>query len=257
MVPYIAISIILITLKVITGGKGCDEEIVTPMSYIKMLYQPEAGVFLWFIYALWWMYTIVPFFKTPKARLILFVFTFIMQNAPVSLPSALCLKEVQHFFFYFMLGVVCYDWKSLSSWIHKFPAFITYILFALCDTIILTNTYRGDFIYYITALTGIAASMSFAHSLEEPYKNSKEWIRNLGKSRYTIYLFHSLFMAIARAFVIKMPFLAEPMNIPSYAIIVSSGIIGPILLHKYVLCKTPVTRALFGLKNPQHTIPPL
>ena len=55
MVPYFSVSAIVITIKLLTEGHAYVENPVTWMSYVKMLYLPEAGYFLWFIWALWWM----------------------------------------------------------------------------------------------------------------------------------------------------------------------------------------------------------
>ena len=69
MVPYFSVSAIIITIKLATAGNAYVENPVTVMSYLKMFYLPEAGYFLWFIWALWWMFVLVPLFKTKQARL--------------------------------------------------------------------------------------------------------------------------------------------------------------------------------------------
>lgn len=49
MIPYISTSVIVITIKLLTQGNMSVDNPVTIMSYVKMLYSPEAGYFLWFI----------------------------------------------------------------------------------------------------------------------------------------------------------------------------------------------------------------
>lgn len=73
MVPYLSVSAIVITIKLLTEGHAYVQNPVTAMSYVKMFYLPEAGYFLWFIWALWWMFVLVPLFKNKNVRLGLFV----------------------------------------------------------------------------------------------------------------------------------------------------------------------------------------
>ena len=89
MVPYLSTSVIVITIKLLTQGGMGVEHPVTVSSYLRMFYLPEAGYFLWFIWALWWMFVLVPLFRTPGSRLVLV---------------------------FFMLGVVAFE----NKWLHAF-----------------------------------------------------------------------------------------------------------------------------------------
>lgn len=71
MVPYFATSAIVISIKLATQGGMSVDNPVTVLSFVKMFYQPEAGYFLWFIWALWWMFVLVPLFKTKHSRILL------------------------------------------------------------------------------------------------------------------------------------------------------------------------------------------
>ncbi len=53
MIPYFSTSIIIISIKLLTQQRMLVENPVTYLSYFKMFYLPEAGFFLWFIWALW------------------------------------------------------------------------------------------------------------------------------------------------------------------------------------------------------------
>lgn len=49
MLPYVVVSVIVISIKMLTEKHAFVENPVTAYAYIKMLYFPEAGYFLWFI----------------------------------------------------------------------------------------------------------------------------------------------------------------------------------------------------------------
>ena len=74
----------------------------------------------------------------------------------------------------------------------------------------------------------------------------------LSASSYMIYLFHTTFEGLAKSVCHKIPFIANGTNDASFivgaVIIISCGVIVPVLLHKFVLSRTRVTRFLFGLK---------
>ena len=133
MVPYFSVSAIVITIKLLTEGHAYVENPVTWMSYVKMLYLPEAGYFLWFIWALWWMFVISPMFKTKQIRLGLFVLAIVLHYIPNILPEIFCLSQFQGMLVYFMLGVVCCDWKQQISFVSKVPAWCILGIFAIAE----------------------------------------------------------------------------------------------------------------------------
>ena len=133
MVPYLSVSAIVITIKLLTEGHAYVENPVTWMSYVKMLYLPEAGYFLWFFWALWWMFVISPMFKTKQIRLGLFVLAIVLHYIPNILPEIFCLSQFQGMLVYFMLGVVFCDWKQQISFISKVPVWCVLGFFAIAE----------------------------------------------------------------------------------------------------------------------------
>jgi len=71
-------------------------------------------------------------------------------------------------------------------------------------------------------------------------------------SSYIIYLFHTTFMGFAKAVLHKVPVLMDGENALMYSagaiIVVTCGVICPIILHRYVLNRWDVTKVMFGLK---------
>lgn len=120
MVPYIVTSVIVITIKLLTQGSMSVDNPVTPLSYLRMFYLPEAGDFLWFIWALWWMFVLVPLFKSPRARLWLFAACLLLHYVPVGLPNEFCLEQFKNMIVFFMLGVVAFEHKALYRLVNDF-----------------------------------------------------------------------------------------------------------------------------------------
>lgn len=71
-------------------------------------------------------------------------------------------------------------------------------------------------------------------------------------SSYIIYLFHTTFEGFAKAVVHKIPVFADTSNevlfVVNVTVVVLCGVVCPIILHRYVLKKSLVTKILFGLK---------
>ena len=114
MLPYVVVSVIVISIKMLTEKHALVENPVTAYAYIKMLYFPEAGYFLWFIWALWWMFVIAPLFATKQKRLLLLGAALLLYCIPPFLPEVFCFKQFQSMLVFFMLGAVCCDWSKIT-----------------------------------------------------------------------------------------------------------------------------------------------
>lgn len=250
MVPYLSVSAIVITIKLLTEGHAYVENPVTWMSYVKMLYLPEAGYFLWFIWALWWMFVIFPLFKTRQMRLGLFVLAIVLHYIPNFLPDIFCLSQFQGMLVYFTLGVVCCDWKRQISFVSNVPTWCVLGCFALAESLKLMKL--GGAISMFLPYIGITAVMALSSHLGKLNFKANGWLIVVSSSSYIIYLFHTTFEGFAKAFIHKMPFFVDSYNVFLFAIdamfVVACGIICPILLHRYVLCKSKITKTMFGLK---------
>lgn len=138
MLPYLVTSVIVITIKLFTQGSMSVDNPVTPLSYLRMFYLPEAGYFLWFIWALWWMFVLVPLFKTPHERLWLFAMCLLLHYVPVSLPQEFCLGQFKNMIVFFMLGVVAFEHKALHRLVNDFSmrkSVIAIALFAIVQSV--------------------------------------------------------------------------------------------------------------------------
>lgn len=250
MIPYVTVSIIVITIKLCTQGQAYVENPVTPLSYLKMLYLPEAGYFLWFIWALWWMFVVIPFFRTPQARLGLLCVALLLPMASPFLPEEFCIKQFSQMLQYFVAGVVVYDWRHYLKWCRNVPVFVVCIAFILIEVI---QHCGWGFLTVLTAFVGIAFVLRVSYAIM-PHVKTSTWgkgVMTISLASYIIYLLHTTFEGFMKAAILKFPFISDLSNDIMFTIgaiiVILTGIIIPVLLHKYVLGKYRITQILFGL----------
>lgn len=104
MVPYVVTSFIVISIKLLTQGNAYVQNPVTPIAYLQVLWSPVAGYFLWFIWALWWMFVIAPLFKTKESRLVLLGIGVILYYMPIPVPEMFCASTVSAYAGVFRFG---------------------------------------------------------------------------------------------------------------------------------------------------------
>lgn len=250
MVPYFIISILLFGIKYIAG-------LFVPLKYpaelnsllYHILVQPNSGfaAFLWFMYTLFLIFCIVPFFH----RLwILGAFSFILYYLP--LPDAFCINLVGRFLIYFTFGIWIYQQReTINNQASKFP-----ILFIILLCLYLIPQYNntvwnttlsllvglcGSFFVYLTSL------FISCNTKSTLYKCS----HLLGKTSSEIYLLHTFCMGaiipLLSFFPIRIPLIKFHIDL---IITVCFGIIGPIFLSKYFILKNKtLSSLLLGIKS--------
>lgn len=135
MVPYLTVSALVIALKLATESSMYVENPKTAISFVKMFYLPEAGYFLWFMWALWWMFVIVPLFKSRKQRLVLFAVAVLLHYVPFPSTEVFCISEFKRMLVYFMLGVMMVEWKSLLMPLKRVPEMAYIVTFIAVSVI--------------------------------------------------------------------------------------------------------------------------
>lgn len=250
MIPYLVVSILIICLKIVTESHLYVENPKTFASFLKILYYPEAGYFLWFIWALWWMFVLVPLFKTKRLRLVLLLISVLLAYVPFDVTDVFCVRQFKQMFVYFMVGVVCYDWRMTVQPFAKVPALVYTFLF-IVSSLHLFGIGGGNFTFisYLVPYIGIAMIVSVSKRLER-YHNSC-WML-LSSSSYIIYLFHTTFEGFAKAVISKIQYFnsvdSNTAFLAGAIIVVLSGVVVPVLLNEKVLRRFEITRFLFGLK---------
>lgn len=255
MVPYFVTSIIVISIKLLTQGGMSVDHPVTAMSYVHMLYLPEAGYFLWFIWALWWMFVLVPLFKTAKSRLILFLIGLVLHYVALPLPGEFCIEQFKNMLVFFMLGVVAFENGYLHSAVKTFrwrQTMIAILLFIILQSIKFgTGMHNGVtavvnvLLPYVGIFFIIEVSKLWCHLYKVDVASK---ILMVAASSYIIYLFHTTFEGFTKAVFRKMPldsglwyiFLLEAI------VVIAVGVIGPMVCFR-IFKKYRVTKVLFGL----------
>ena len=253
MIPYFVVSTLVIGIKLLTESHVYVENPKTLTSFIKMFYYPEAGFFLWFIWALWWMFVIVPIFKTRRQRLALFAISILLHYVPFATTDIFCIAQFKHMLLFFMLGVMDYDWKGYLSALDRMPKMAYIGVFAIAYVISIIPA-GGEYLAstsYMLPFLGIAAIISLSKMIEQS-KLKNAWLMTTSASSYIIYLFHTTFEGFAKALVFKFPYLRDIGNDGVFMIgavlVVGRGLIIPIMLNEKVFKKYSVTRVLLGLK---------
>ena len=252
MIPYFATSVIVITIKLLTQDSVTIGQPVTFYNFVSMFYSPSAGLFLWFIWALWWMFVIVPLFKSKKARTILFLASIAVACLPLKAPHIFCLNRAQEMFVYFMFGVMVYDYKGVVAKFAGLPLWVYWAPFIIIEYIVLREPWL--MIKYALPYLGIIAILSLSrYILNSGQFKVKDFLFKIAYYSYGLYLFHHTFMRMAKAIVEKLPFEINPDGI-SFVIFglftIICGLIFPILLYRHIFLKSKITRFIFGIASP-------
>lgn len=253
MVPYLATSFIVITIKLLTQGNMSVDHPVTYESYLRMFYLPEAGFFLWFIWALWWMFVVVELMKTQQQRTVLFLVALVVHYIPMDfIPKEFCIAQFKDMLVFFTLGVIVYEHKSLHRFFMEYSvskSVASIILFIVVQTVDVEfwggNNELLKIIHpYVGIFFVIQISMMIAYA--------RVWTKNdllmqIATSSYLIYLFHTTFEGFVKSIVQKMPFNSDLwyVFIPEAAVVISVGVFVPVLLNMF-LSRYYITRILFG-----------
>ena len=252
MIPYFTTSVIVITIKLLAQNFMFVEHPVTLLSFFEILYLPVAGYFLWFIWALWWMFVILPFFKTKTSRDVLFLVSILLHFIPLEVTSLFCLEQFRGMLVYFMFGIFAFENRWLYYFIVNFKwskLVCAVLLFISMEVIYFLN--MDENINIVLPFIGIwfiiEASKSISKGWGEVNKNS--WLMLVSASSYIIYLFHTTFEGITKAMLHRIPFNSGLWYVFVFESItvVLMGVIIPMILHRWVLKKYKITRILFGL----------
>jgi len=208
LVPYFTTSVLVVAVKLLMQDNAYVQNPVTMISFLKIFYLPEAGFFLWFIWALWWMFVIVPLFNSRTSRIILFAFSVLLFFLPMNFPEIFCLNSFKKMFIFFMLGVMSFDFKKESSKIvNKIPEYSVYTVFILSEVF---SKIRSDNGYFWGGLQSLESIMLACLGIWSIILFSKRiiristrytWLLYVSGSSYIIYLLHTTFEGGAKAFL--------------------------------------------------------
>lgn len=231
VLPYFLVSFSFILIKFIPQMLSLYvKNPVTPESFLKVFYMPEAAVSLWYLWALWWFYLIVPLLKTRTSRLVMLAVSIVLAYLPFDMPDVFALGKVKEMFRYFMLGAVLADWSKEMSFLKRMPLVLPVSVFAALVALWLCLDIKSGF---LLALSGTASVLSFSECLV-PYveKGKLGWLMKTADDSYTIYLLHPIFIAATLAVLHKLSLpLSESWCFALVALAVTAiGLTGPMIL---------------------------
>jgi fucose 4-O-acetylase-like acetyltransferase len=235
MIPYFLVSILIISIKMITERGLYVENPVSWTAFQEMFYLPSAGYFLWFVYALFLIVLIIPFFHSGKRQYLLFAVSLVWLLIPVRVTDWFCLAQCKNHLFYFVAGCVASreEWiRRLAGKIPPLPAMVVcagiYALttFGVPDWPegIATATAR-----MCLALVGIAFILYLSRMIATKDVALCRFLLWLSAASYTIYLFHTTFEGFAKAALLKIPF--DVPFIAGATFVILAGVSGPVMLH--------------------------
>lgn len=253
MIPYFSTSIIVISIKLLTQQSMSVQNPVTVFSYIRMLYLPEAGYFLWFIWTLWLTFLLVAFIKTGTGRNVLFAISLVIGFLPVEWPEIFCINSTAHMLKYFMFGVFLHDHPHWIKTAKKLPGIIPVCALPglfVCS-LFTENRIFASIINYTLPFIGIYAICILSIWIKNRnYITQKLLV--VSASSYIIYLFHTTFEGFMKSVIQKIPTLATGTNSIYFSfgavLVIGAGVFLPIVLHRCIFAKNHIFRFLFGLK---------
>ena len=123
----------MISIKLLTQQFVSVDNPVCPAAYVQLFYLPVAGYYLWFLWALLWMFLIVGLFQSKRSRIVLLLITILLFFLPFDLPEQFCLDETKRFFVFFMLGCCAGDNRSsIEKFIDTIPVLAIAFVWAAC-----------------------------------------------------------------------------------------------------------------------------
>lgn len=255
MIPYLFVSILIISIKLLTQGNMYVQNPVTFRTYVEILYVPSAGYYLWFIWSLFTIYLIVPLFKNKGSIYILFGISIILKCLMpyCSLPSAFALNGTQSNLPWFMLGVMSVLWRNNVPFISGIGVQTATIGLFAFFSILFISFDSFDNLTAVMPLFGIGSTLSVSSILEKYCKRSSHFIAEyLGAASFDIYLFHTTFEGLAKAVLQK--FFNTPISGGLFyievIIVVLAGLTAPIILDRLVLRRYRLTGIVFGYAKP-------
>lgn len=260
LIPYFVMSIIIITIKLLSESHLKVEHPVTINDYFEILWLPKAGYFLWFIFALWWMMVIIPFFNTPRKRLLLLILSIPLHLLSGEFTTVFCLSQTASYAIYFSAGMVMNDCLKRVP-IRKI-CMVSFFCFPVLAGLFVSNIYGvlncNNFLMsilnLITALTGIGFTIAISNSIEKfGIEKIKTVLLSVSGASYIIYLIHTTCMGFAKSILFKLHFLNEYDNsflnysLAELIVPIFAGGVVPYFLYIIILRRYRITQFLFGL----------
>jgi fucose 4-O-acetylase-like acetyltransferase len=251
IVPYLFVSTLVISIKLLTENGMYLENPVSLSSFYEIFYMPSAGFFLWFIYALFLIFIIIPFFNTPARLNIFLILSLILLLIPVNFTELFNLAPLKRNLFYFVLGCFICSRQNIKELIYRIPAIIFALFFAIIYIFPFTPLLESLKILLL-AISGLFFIMKVSIYIDKKPTPVKQFLLKIAPCSYTIYLFHTTAEGFAKAIFFKINiekyFTLDLCFIIQALIIIISGVFLPIVIHKIAASGNGIFGFLIGMK---------
>lgn len=192
--------------------------------------------FIWYVYVVFVFISItligLKLIKSEKILLLLLVFAIILKA--LRLPGYFYLNLIGCFYVYFILGCIAFKNKDkYYELINKYSYY--YLTMAI---IFLLSMFYTD-ISYFRFFTAIFAILAVHGIIKSNFANS-EFLLNINKYTFSIYLFNVPFIGLSKAILLKFISWDGANFFIFLPILFLSGLFLPILFKKYFLSKIPI-----------------
>lgn len=242
LLPYISIMGIYYIIKYLSE---VTIGVNTPIGITSLLYtlfiNPYGGFvsFLWYVYVLFLIYLIVPFFKKLP---LLVVISFVIYFIPF--PSLFCLNMLSKHMLFFVLGLLLYKYLSQGKNLDVRYLFVPSLALQILLYIYIEQLPNIAF-DFILALLGIVTVYSLSKLITD-YK--LPLLRYIGEYSSEIYFLHIIFILGVVTFSKMLPITFNWMGYVQLILQLIAGLTGPlffaILLKKLKMKK--LYQILFG-----------
>lgn len=263
IIPYFTVSIIVILTKMVAAGILKLESPVDAFALVRMFYEPAAGIYLWFVWALWWMMVIIPLFRTPKSRLVLFAIAIVLNVIDLPGIPILSISRSISYLVWFSAGCLAADYIHHPVRLCKnYIFFICVALFVIAHYILLpyqleeASTVPLRIMKKIAVISAIGFTLILSYKLLKKGPSSiKRALLRISTTTYIIYLFHTTFEGLGKGILDRFGIPSAETGIAEWVVIivfvVSLGVTGPYLLDRLLLRRSRITRLLFGIPEPK------
>ncbi|AHF13657.1 hypothetical protein BARVI_03575 [Barnesiella viscericola DSM 18177] len=142
MLPYFILSWVIIGVKIGLDNYLQVDHPVTLDTLYRVFYLPEAGYFLWFVYVLFLVFCIVPFFKPGKRLMVLSLIALGIAFWNTA-PSYCCINLVCRNLIFFVVGM----WTARKVWLERLMNRHLFLWTVLTVSLSIVYTYcRMDFL---------------------------------------------------------------------------------------------------------------
>ncbi len=242
MIPYFLLSLLVIAIKGLAQLRVAVDHPITINALYRMFYLPEGGFFLWFIYTLFLIFCIIPFFKENNRLIVLSVVAFLLACIP-DVTDLFCLRQLCDHLIFFVIGMWAARYNTVEQWIYRGTLVWTLITVAL---VAVPETPLGikSAIDIVWGISGSFMLLGISKSLSQV--RYSQVLNQLGLYSMTIYLFHTMFMGGGKVILAHIFLGNDIINfILSSLFIIGVGIICPIALYKWVWAKSQFTARIF------------